>query len=629
MSKNKNQGIWALAALLAWSAGAAAAGMTLAARELADLSLEQLANIVVSSVSRRDEPLVRAPTSIYVITGSDIRRSGATSLPEALRLAPNLQVARVDSSQYAITARGFNSTTANKLLVLIDGRSVYTPLFGGTFWDAQDVLLEDIERIEVISGPGATLWGANAVNGVINVITKPSYATQGTMAAAGFGNNDRQLALRYGGSLEEGHYRVYAKATRRDPTSLPGGAPALDQADHAQLGFRADWARPRHGFTLQGDAYGGEIDMAPQARELNGLNLLGRWTRDLGEGSMVRVQGYYDRSFRHHPGTFKEHLDTYDVELQHGLRPYGRHRLLWGAGMRHHDDRIENSPSLAFMPAERTLTNAHVFVQDEIALNPRLELTLGAKLERNSYTGVEFLPNARLAWHATPKHLLWTALSRAVRAPARLDRDFFSPGSPPFTVVAGGPQFRSEVSRVFELGYRAQTSAELSFSVTAFHHEHENLRTLAPSPAGPVFANDLEGHTSGIEAWGSWRGADWWRIDAGIVRLEQSLSVRPGATNLLAPSSIGADPEGWGKLRAAFDLGSARELDVMLRHYGALESRNVPSYTALDARLGWHPRRNVAVSLLLQNLLDEGHAEWSPGSELEPAAFLKLRLDLP
>ena len=615
---------WILAALGLCASAALAQGTTLAARDLADLSLEQLANVVVSSVSRRDEPLTRVPAAIYVITGSDIRRSGATTLPEALRLAPNLQVARVDSSQYAITARGFNSTTANKLLVLIDGRTVYTPLFGGTFWEAQDVMLEDVERIEVISGPGATLWGANAVNGVINVITKNSSSTPGTLAAVGLGNTDRQGAVRHGGALTGGHYRVYAKAARRDDTSLPGGASNQDRAEHAQVGFRADWGKPADGLTLQGDLYGGEIDQATQGpRDLDGLNLLGRWARDFGEVGLVRVQAYFDPTHREHPGLFREDLDTYDLAAEHGLRAYGRHQLLWGVGVRRHEDRIGNSPVLAFVPAQRTLHNAHIFLQDEVALRPGLELTLGAKAERNSYTGTEFLPSARLAWQLAPTQLVWTALSRAVRAPARLDRDLFIPG-----LVNGGPQFRSEVSRVAELGYRAQAAANLSFSITGFHHDHEYLRTLSPSPAGPVVANEREGRTTGVEAWGSWRGAEWWRIEAGAVRLDQSLKLRPGAVDLQPASTLGADPESWAKLRAAFDLGAARELDVMLRYHGELEALDVPSYTALDARFAWHPRRNLEVSVLLQNLLDARHVEWSPGSEFERAAFLKIRIGL-
>ena len=613
---------WMVAALALCPAAAGAQGRP--ASDLADLSLEQLASIVVSTVSRREGPLSRAPASIYVITGEDIRRSGARSLPEALRLAPNLQIARIDSSQYAITARGFNSTTANKLLVLIDGRTVYTPLFSGTFWEAQDVMLEDVERIEVISGPGATLWGANAVNGVINVITRSAAATQGSLGTVGIGNEERQAAARHGGELDGGgHYRIYAKALRRDATELRGGLSNEDQADHRRAGFRADWGEPAEGFTLQGDFYDGEIDQPAEPRSIEGVNLLGRWTRDFGEGGLLRIQAYFDHTHREHPNLFKEDLDTYDLEVQHGLRAYGRHRLLWGIGARRYEDRITNSPFLAFMPPRRNLTNAHVFVQDEIALRQGLDLTLGAKAERNTYTGTEFLPSARLAWQPTGSQLVWTALSRAVRAPARLDRDLFVPG-----LVAGGPGFRSEVSNVLEVGYRAQAAANLSFSITGFHHEHEHLRSLAPAPGGAVIANDREGRTSGIEAWGTWRGGDWWRIEAGGVRLDQSLKVREGAVDLQPLAGLGADPESWGKVRAAFDLGAGREVDLMLRHYAELETRDVPSYTALDARLAWKPRRNLELSLLLQNLLDAGHVEWDPGAELGRAAFLKLRIGL-
>ena len=613
----------ALAALLALSAGfAAAQEPRRGARDLVDLSLEQLADILVTSVSRRAETLSQAPAAIYVISREDIRRSGATSLPEALRLAPNLQVARIDSSQYAITARGFNSSLANKLLVLIDGRAVYTPLFSGTFWEVQDVLLEDVERIEVISGPGATLWGANAVNGVINVITRPAAQTQGTFASGGLGSEERQAAVRRGGELENGHYRVYAKAVHRKATALAGGASIGDEADHAQVGFRADWQRAADGFTVQGDLYGGDIDR--EERDLSGLNLLGRWTRELRGGESLRVQAYYEHTRRHHLGMFKEDLDTVDLELQHAPRPAGDHRLLWGVGLRHHRDRVENSPSLAFLPADRDLNQAYLFVQDEVALRENLNLTVGAKAERNSYTGTEFLPNLRLALQLSPRHLVWTSLARAVRAPSRIDREFFVPGAPPFT-IAGGPDFRSEVAKVAEIGYRAQPMRSLSFSVTGFHHAYERLRTLSPAPGGAVVANDLEGTTSGVEAWATYRGADWWRVDAGFVHLDQSLRLREGAVDLQPPAAIGADPDGWWKLRAAFDLAAGWELDVMARYYGELESREVPSYSAVDARLAWRAARDLEVSLLLQNLFDRGHVEWGPGAEFGRAAFLKLR----
>jgi iron complex outermembrane receptor protein len=586
---------------------------------LADMSLEQLANITVSTVSGRDEPLSRAAASIYVITGEDIRRSGALSLPEALQLAPNLQVARPDANQYAITARGFNSTLANKLLVLIDGRTVYSPLFSGTFWEAQDVLLEDVERIEVISGPGATLWGANAVNGVINVITRRASDTQGTLAAAGAGKTQRDGAFRYGGRIAGGHYRAYAKAVSRDSTRLPGGALTGDRADQAQAGFRADWGRRGDGFTLQGDVYAGEL--GPVQRDIAGANLLGRWTHDLGAGASLALQAYFERTTRHHTNLFKERLDTYDLELTHGLAPRGRHRLLWGLGLRHYDDDVDNLGPFAFLPPEQGLRRNQLFVQDEIALRPDLDLTLGAKVESNSYTGEEFLPSARLGWRPAAGHLVWTALSRAVRAPARIDREFFQPP------LAGGPDFDSEVSNVVELGYRAQPSARATFSVTGFYHDHDRLRSLAPGPGALVVSNDRQGRTSGVEAWGTYRAGNWARLSAGFVRLRQSLRVAAGAVDL-APSEAARDPDGWWKLRAAFDLGPASDLDIMVRRYSAFPGHVVPAYTAVDLRAGWRPRQAVELSLLIQNLLDPGHVEWSPGAEHARGAYVRLRLDL-
>jgi iron complex outermembrane receptor protein len=618
---------FAAAGLLACSCAQAAA-LTQTAANLVDLSLEELSSITVSTVSGRAEPLSQAPGSVYVIRGEEIRRSGATTLPEALRLAPNLHVARVDASQYAISARGFNSTTANKLQVLIDGRTVYTPLFSGTFWDAQDVLLEDVERIEVISGPGGTLWGANAVNGVINVITRHAGDTQGTHGVARAGSVERGAAVRHGGALAGGHYRLYAKTHERDRSRFEGGAAAQDQNDLSQAGFRADWGTALEGFTLQGDAHDGDLD---QGRKRSGYNLLGRWTRALAGGSSLRLQGYLDSTYRNYPGTFKENLDNYDFELQHALAPSGAHRLLWGFGLRHHRDRVENSPLLAFLPAHTNFNRSHVFLQDEIALRPDLDLVLGAKLDRNTYTGIEALPNARLAWTLSDAQLLWTALSRVVRAPSRIDREFFSPGTPPFTALAGGPDFRSEVSRVLEIGYRVQASARLSYSLTGYHHRHKALRTLSPSPAGPVFANEGKGETTGIEGWGTWRPADHWRLSAGFMRQRQSLGLRPGAVDLLAPGANGNDPRGWLKLHAAIDLSAAHDLDVVLRRIGSLPAPHVPGYTAVDARLAWRMRPDAELSLVVQNLFDRRHAEWQTAAgrvEIERALLMQLRLSL-
>lgn len=611
---------------LAWCAAVHGASSVVTAR-LADLSLEELANIRVSTVSGREESLARAAASIFVIRGDDIRRSGSTSLAEALRLAPNLDVARVDANQYAISARGFNNTLANKLLVLIDGRTIYTPLFSGTFWEAQDLMLEDIDRIEVISGPGATLWGANAVNGVINVITRPASATQGQLSLARAGTAQDDVSSRYGGKLgEAGHYRVYGKAVRRDATTLPSGAPNRDRGEQAQGGFRADWGAARDAFTLQGDAYEGSA--FEQGREYSGLNVLARWRRDLGDGAELRVQTYYNRTERHHFGVFREELETYDLEAQHGLARSGAHRLLWGVGLRQHHDRVQNSPGIQFLPEDRRLSRNHVFAQDEIALRHDLDLTVGAKLEYNNYTGTEFLPSARLGWKVSDAALLWAALSRTVRAPSRVDRELFAPLAA--TPLAGGPGFSSEVAKVAELGYRGQASRDLSYSMTAFYARYDNLRSVAPAPGGSVVANDLRGRSVGVEGWGTWRPAEGVRLTAGFVRQHLELETRPGAVNL-SPGSEGNDPKYWLKARASFDLTPRHELDFLARHYAARPSPEVPSYTALDVRLAWRAAKDVELALLAQNLLEGSHPEWGAPltrAELERAFYVSLRLGI-
>lgn len=597
--------------------------------DLADLSLEQLANIEVTSVSRQAERLADAASSIYVITNEDIRRAGVTSLPEALRLAPNLQVARSSASGYAISARGFNSTTANKLLVLIDGRSVYTPLFSGVFWDAQDVMLEDVERIEVISGPGATLWGANAVNGVINVITRSAQASQGALLGAGGGNRESGGAVRYGGKIgTDGHYRVYGKFFDRDNTERANGTEVRDGWQKGQVGFRADWGGASRGFTLQGDAYTGKLDQAQPGRTgIDGMNLLGRWNQRLAGGSDIRLQAYLDHTERDVPGTFGEVLDVLDVEFQHGIPLAASNRVLWGGGYRYARDRVRNSAALAFLPADKNLDWANLFVQDEIMLSATVELTAGLKLESNDYTGWEYLPSVRLAWKPSADQLLWTALSRAVRAPSRLDRELFAPGNPPFTVLAGGPNFRSEISKVFELGYRAQPARAVSYSITAFYHDHDHLRSIEPSPAGPVLSNLIEGTTKGVEAWGSYQVTRMWRLSGGTVFLDQDLERKPGSLDPTGPSALGNDPAYQWQLRSAMNLTDRHEFDIMVRGVGALPSPAVPSYTAVDARLGWRATRDMELSLTLQNLFDDKHPEFGPAatrSEYERGLFLKL-----
>jgi iron complex outermembrane receptor protein len=622
----------AAALALAFLAGAPAPALAqqqLAASALADLSLEELGNLQITSVSRHAERLADAAASVYVITGDDIRRAGVTSLPEALRLAPNLQVARVDARQYAISARGFNNTIANKLLVMVDGRTVYTPLFSGVFWDAQDVFLDDVERIEVVSGPGATLWGANAVNGVINVITRSASDTKGVLAFAGAGNRESGIGARYGAALDgEGAFRIYGKASDRDHTVRPNGAAVADGWKNGQAGFRADWGSQASGFTLQGDLYQGKIDQAaPGDVSISGGNLLARWARQLSGGDRLQVQGYFDYTAREIPGSFGQDLNTVDLEFQHALKPGAGHLVTWGAGHRQARDHVANSAALAFLPADVTLRWTNLFVQDDIELGKDLRLTAGAKVESNPYTGWELLPSARLAWKPDPRRLVWGAVSRAVRAPARLDRELFVPGQAPF-LLAGGPEFRSEISNVLELGYRAQASSRLSYSITAFRSVHDHLRSVEPTGAGTfVIGNMMEGKTTGIEAWGSLHVNSGWRLSAGAVFLDQDLKPKAGSgdANIAA---AGNDPQRQLMLRSSFDLSDAQDLDIMVRHVGALPSPAVPRYTALDARYAWRLHHNLELSVTAQNLLDPRHPEFnSPAarSEIERALFLRLR----
>ncbi len=593
-------------ALAVLGPGAGAQTTQHAAASLVDLSLEQLANIEVTSVSKRSQRLAEVAATAYVISADDIRRSGATSLPEALRLAPNLQVARADANQYAIAARGFNSVLSNKLLVLIDGRTVYSPLFSGVFWEAQDVMLEDVERIEVLSGPGGTLHGSNAVQGVINIITRGAADTQGALVSLGAGNEDKALAGRYGGTTDAGTaYRAWAKVSRRANTELANGTPVRDESRTSHAGFRADRTDGSDQFTVQGDLYESRIDQAPGGRRVAGANVIGRWARDLADGSRAQVQAYFDRAERDQPGTLRDTLDTWDLEFQHLSQPQAGHDLLWGGGWRLQQDRAGNiNPvALALLPAHRRLQLWNLFAQDEFALRDGLKLTLGLKLEHNDYSGAEWMPNARLAWEVAPDHLVWGAMSRSVRTPARVDTEFFSPGSPPF-VIAGGPNFQPEVARVFELGYRGQPRPSLSYSVTLFRQEFDRLRSLDAGPGGATFNNNFEGRLDGLTAWARWRLNDRWRINGAYAWQKQDFHARPGTAPLGGVASLGNDPRQRWMLGTSLDLGTNVELDLNLRRSGALPSPAVPAYTALDARLGWRVRPDLELSLAVRNLGD-------------------------
>ena len=599
---------------------------------LAELSLEELANIQVTSASRYPELLGDASASIFVITSESIRRAGATTLPEALRLAPNLQVARLDASQYAISARGFNNAIGNKLLVLIDGRTVYTPFFSGVFWDQQDVMLEDVDRIEVISGPGGTLWGANAVNGVINVISKSSANTQGGLVVVGAGNQGRDASFRYGGALGEGGtFRVYGKTDTTRPVVQAGSAAATDGRSRGQLGWRADWADQTTELTLQGDVYAGATDSRGFFGRIDlgkvegsGANVLGRLSRKLDAGQDIRLQAYYDFTDRKDAFLYQPQQRVFDVEFQHGV-PLGSHRLLWGGGYRQASDVIRPGVLFGFVPAEAKLRWTNLFVQDEFRLTDRLNVTVGTKFEKNDFTGWESLPSARLKWKPSPEQLWWGAVSRAVRAPARLDRDIRLPPNPPF-LIAGGPGFESEVAKVIELGYRAQPSSTLSYSVTAFQHHWDKLRSGQPAPGAQV-QNMIAGKTWGLEAWGEWQAARNLRLAGGLSVLRKNLRILPGSSDPEGPRALGNDPSHQWMLRAGFNLPHRQELDVIVRRVGALPDPAVRGYTAVDIRFGWAVRPGIDLSIVGQNLFDSAHTEFSaPLSRREIPRNIALRV---
>ena len=593
--------------------------------DFASLSLEELGNIEITSVSRKAEMLRDTPASVYVIRGNEIRRAGAQTLPEALRLAPNLHVARVDARNYAVSARGFNNPFQNKMLVMIDGRTIYSPLFSGVFWDAHDLVMPDIERIEVISGPGATVWGANAVNGVINIITRSADRTQGGLAAVGGGGGQRLGSARYGAKAGDFSYRLYAKYARMDDLETENGGTSRTGMQRRTAGFRVDGPALGGDVTVQGDVYRGELHQAgTRDIEIGGANLLGRLSRRLADGSELRLQAYIDNTTRDQPGAFIEDLDTFDLDLQHTLRLSDRHSLIWGGGHRvARDDVRPNGPGFAFLPGKRDLKWSNLYAQDEIHIGERTRVTAGLKLERNSYTGLETLPYLSVAFDASPGHLLWASASRAVRVPSRIDRDLFAPavapvvnGVPQFA-IAGGPDFQSEVARVMQLGYRGNPHAKLSYALTLYYSDYDRLRTLEPNPrgTGAVFLNKAEGTTHGAEFSASWDPRPDLRFTFGHVVQKLDLRAKPGSADTSAATGFATnDPGAWSLLRASWDVSRAVELDLTARRVGALPRPVVPSYTAVDLRLGWEIQDDLELSVMAQNLFASRHAEFgAPG----------------
>jgi iron complex outermembrane receptor protein len=642
-------------AILAGASPAAADESSSTIGELKQLNLEDLMNVEVTSVSRHPEKLLEAASAIQVITQEDIRRSGATSIPEALRLADNLQVAQKNSHDWAISARGFNTDLGNKLLVMIDGRTVYTPLYSGVFWDVQDYLLEDIDRIEVISGPGGALWGANAVNGVINIITKSAADTQGAYADAGGGSQPRDFAgARYGGQLgPDTQYRVYGKYFDRGDEVLANGDRESDAWRQSRAGFRIDsQASERDKLTLQGDVYdGSENEQSGGTAGTSGANVLGRWGRTLSKDSDLSLQSYLDQTHLADPvgplivaglqfgpaGRFYDDLTTYDVDFQHRFRLTERDRITWGLGYRYTHDAVVNAPGLGFSPAVLDQNLYSAFVQDEVRLLSNLSFTLGTKLEHNDYTGFEFEPDARLSWILSPNQSLWTAVSRAVRTPSRIDHDL-TEGTPPYLeVLKGSSDFTSEALIAYELGYRAQLNSQITTSVSTFYNQYNDVRSTSFTPGTILplyFQNNLEGDTYGMEFSGNYQVSPDWSLHAGYTLLRENLRVKPGQYDLSGALNETADPKHQISIRSSLNLPARVQLDTALRWVDTLLINNgptpgtVPAYFELSTRVAWHASDRLELSLAGENLLHARHTEYGfpdpARPEIERSVYGKL-----
>ena len=594
----------ALAGLCAAAAWTTAAAQVQPVADVRELSLEDLAKVDVTSVSKKAEPIAGAPSSIYVITNGDVETAGVLSLPEALRLAPNLQVARRDALNHVATARGFNSVeSSNKMLVLIDGRTVYSPLFSGVFWDVQNVMLEDLDRIEVISGPGGVLWGANAMNGVINVLSRNAHLTQGGLVHGALGDRERYVSARYGGRFgDTGAFRLYAMGFGREDTFRTG----VDETFQGfQTGFRTDWGGLSNTFTLQGDLYSHTFsDEANPARgetDLRGGNVIGRWTHQFGANSSLQLQAYFDKAERSTPVFFSS-IDTYDVQVQHTWR-LGRHEVVSGAGYRGTHDEFTAPGSFSTDPPTRWVSLSHVFVQDKITLRDDLSLIAGVKLEHSSYAGAELMPNVRLAWRPSDKALLWAAVSRAVRTPSRLERDLVFGD----LVIPG--TFESETLIAYEAGYRGQPLPRTTLSVSVFYNDYDDLRTTQPAGDQVFFGNGMTGQTYGVEAWGSYDVLPWWRLSAGFTALHKELELEPGVVDTAGMSAGGNDPSYQLMLRSQMEVTDRLSIDLRLRAVDDLPSPAVPAYVEADASIAYRLTDHVEISVSGRNLLDDHHPE--------------------
>jgi len=616
--------------------------------ELTEMSLEDLMNLEVTSVSKQKQKVSEAPAAVSVITEEEIRRSGMTSLPEMLRMVPGLDVAQINAHTWAIASRGFNNQFGNKLLVMVDGRSVYNTLFSGVYWDTLDYPLEDLERIEVIRGPGATLWGSNAVNGVINITTKSARDTQGWLFS-GLGSNSEGIgAVRYGGQMDdETFYRVYTKYREVHDFPLPDGSEANDGWDSPRAGFRIDrYTSPNDTLTLQGDIYG--VDGSEMAtlvtntppfsvtRESSfhgtGGNVLGRWSHVISPDSDMSLQVYYDRIHRH-DALLEYDQQTFDVDFMHRFQLGQRQEIIWGVGLRYQPDQVKPMVDyVEFDPEESYQLIASAFVQDDITLVPdRLHLILGSKFEQNNKTGFDIQPSARMVYTPNERNSLWGSISRGVRTPSRFEDDVtmtfarfpMGPGPIGEIVYSGSNDLKSEELIAYEAGYRVQATSALSLDLAVFFNDYDDLSGVtagtpffqgSPPPPRIIFpltaVNNQSAETYGAELAANWNISEDWRLAASYTWIR--LMVHGGSDDDEAFNE-GSTPRNQFQIRSYYNITRDLEFNAALYYVDRLSEGDVPAYMRLDLGLTWHPNEDLAVSIGVQNLCDPAHLEFSSG----------------
>jgi iron complex outermembrane recepter protein len=632
--------------------------------DLKELSLEQLGNVQVTTVSKEPEKLLQTPAAIYVLTQDDIRRAGVTSIPEALRLVPGVEVARIDSDSWAVGIRGFGGAFSRSVLVLIDGRSVYTPLFEGVYWDVQNVMLEDVDRIEVIRGPGGTIWGSNAVNGVINIITKTANDTQGTLAAVGGGNVDQATgAVRYGGSYgKDFDYRVYGMGFIRGAEYHVNDDP-FDEWRMGQMGFRTDWRESeRDTITFQGDTYSGENGsetniafFSPPSQAnvdattfVSGGNLLTRWKHQLKNGSDFQLEAYFDRTNRQGV-QFGETRDTFDLDFIYHMKLLKDQDFIWGMGARlSPSDFIQTQATVNFLPNRQTDSIYSGFLQDQIPIvEDKLSVTVGTKLEHNNFSGFDAQPSARLLWSPSDKQSFWAAVTRALRTPSRLDQDLALTGlvsaAPPFPIfleITGDPTYKPEQLIGYEGGYRSAVNPKFYLDIATFFNNYSGLSSLgtisesfaqSPGPSSYPYllisvpwANGIEGNTDGAEISPDWKVTGWWQLRGSYSYLQMHLKDMPGITDTsTVPSDEGSSPHHEVVIQSLLDLPKQFEFDPTYRYVSALPAQGVQQYSTMDLHLGWHLGQQLEVSVTGENLFRPYQVEYGVGVNGAPNVGVK------